>query len=123
MSRTTSPKQDTRQPSQAINPTESSITLDAPSHSSQRQFYVEYREALKEHLRGNSERFLAFQKDPRITPAPESLGMRKEAHSTSDSATIVNTERLNIATEAKVAVISLMASARSLATTLASLFT
>jgi hypothetical protein len=99
-----------------------SIARKANDSSERQAFYREYRQALKEYRAGRPERFEAFQDDPRIRPLPETAHVSVKSVATADSVSIVNAERLSLTTEAEVALISLMASVRSLSTTLGSLF-
>lgn len=99
-----------------------SIARNANESSERQAFYREYRQAVKEYRAGRPERFEAFQDDPRIRPLPETNTVAVKSLTTADSVSIVNAERASLTTEAKVALISLMASVRSLSTTLSSLF-
>ena len=99
-----------------------SIAHKANESSERQAFYRDYRQALKEYLDGRPERFKAFQNDPRIRPLPETSHEGVKSLATADSASIVTAERISLMTESKVALISLMASVRSLSTTLGSLF-
>lgn len=123
MSRTTSSKSAVtiEAPSNA-DLAEQSITREPDGSSERQAFYREYRHALKEYLAGRPERFEAFQNDPRIKPPPESCRAHAKTLTTAESASIVTAERISLMTDAKVALISLMASVRSLSTTIGSLF-
>ena len=99
-----------------------SMKREANELSERKAFYRDYRQALKEYLDGRPERFEAFQNDPRIRPLPEAAREGVKSLATTESVSIVNAERISLMTESKVALISLMASVRSLSTTLGSLF-
>jgi len=100
-----------------------SLRGEANESSERHAFYREYRQALKEYLAGRPERFEAFQDDPRIRPRPENAQVSTKSLTTAESISIVNAERMSLLTDAKVSLISLMASVRSLSTTLGSFFT
>jgi hypothetical protein len=89
---------------------------------SRRAFYDDYRKAVKEFRAGKPERFIAYQSDPRINPGREKATPSKGPESPQTAVDIINAERINLATDTKVSVISLMASIRSLTMTLSTFF-
>lgn len=123
MERTAKPKHVHTTPgSHQEDPISQSPSATLPAHADRQEFYRDYREALKEYRAGKPERFLAYQEDPRIKAPLETQVPVSQAPTCHESREIVNAERIALATEVKVAVISLMASARSLTAAITSLF-
>jgi len=88
--------------------------------SSRQHFYESYRDAVRALRRGEPQRFLDYQNDPRIKPSPESLSLpvRPKPEGTTNSLITTQSRALE---ESQFTIISLLASIRSLVTTVANL--
>ena len=103
-------------PTQSLDLRDVSLAPKETSPSSRLQFYQEYREAIRELREGRPEKFLAFQKDPRIHPTPESLQPPVREKGYTESAAV---EPAVLLVEAQSSLTSLLSSVKGLVTALA----
>lgn len=108
-------QRDTAEPSGSTEP--KNTTNDQESRE---QFYRDYRQAVREMRRGDPERFIAYQNDPRIKPCPESLKLpsRTLFQQSPTESEVVAVPAL---AEAQFSVTSLLSSVREMATVLGKL--
>jgi hypothetical protein len=87
------------------------------STESREQFYQDYRDAVRALLRGEPERFIAYQSDPRITPPREHLTLppRPQSEPPTRGPETTPTQAL---TETQFSMISVMSSVREMITVL-----
>jgi hypothetical protein len=98
-------------------PENESTERKVDSHVSREQFYRDYREAVRAMRRGDPERFIAYQSDPRIKPCPESLKLPARS-SLQESHLAAELAPAPAMVEAQLTFISLMSSVREMVTVL-----
>ncbi len=113
-----SPRRGTADPLGEADPSNSSqATQDLESRD---QFYRDYREAVRAMRRGDPERFIAYQSDPRIRPRPEPLHLPPRPV-TQESPVGSKVLAVPAMAEAQFSVISLLSSVREMVTVLGKL--
>lgn len=105
-----------QRPTQSLDLGALSLVPEESSPTSRLQFYQDYRDAVRELREGRPEKFLAFQKDPRIHPTAESLQPPARAKGYTQSTTV---EPATVLIEAQSSITSLLSSVKGLVGALA----
>ncbi len=107
-----SSRRETTEPSRVEEPHNTTNSLE-----SRDQFYRDYRDAVRAMRRGDPQRFIAYQSDPRIKPCPESLKLPARPI-TQESLTGSQRAAVSVMADGQFSIISVLSSVRDMVTVL-----